>query len=63
MPRVLIVIQDGFAGYVCDKDEDLDIEVFDFDLYEQDPDNTYLPPPHFKDLCEIAGVPYVEIVQ
>lgn len=55
MPRILIIIAGDAVAYICDTD--VDVEVFDFDAPDE------IPPPHFKDLCEEMGVPFVEMVQ
>lgn len=53
--RCLITVSGGVADYVCD--DHMDVEIFDFDNYEDDPQGTELPPKHFADLAEAAGVP------
>ena len=60
-PRVLVIVNGGVAEFVAD--EGVDVEVFDWDDYEVDPYNTPIPPPHFKDICEEYGIPFVEMVQ
>lgn len=53
--RVLITVKGGVADWVCD--EGIDVELFDYDNYEDDPEGTVRPPPHFADLAEPLGVP------
>lgn len=54
-PRVLIMVKGGIADFVSDPG--LDIEVFDFDNYEDDPEGTTRPPAHFADMAEPMGIP------
>lgn len=58
MNRVLIIIDGPTIAYVCDKE--VDVEVFDWDDYRANEGD--VPPPHFKDLCEVVGVPFVDTV-
>lgn len=60
--RVLVIVSGGMVEQVLG-DDGIDVEVFDRDDYLVDPEDTTIPPPHFKDLCKEAGVPYVETVQ
>lgn len=39
--RCLIIVRNGVAEYVCD--QDVDVELFDFDSYESSPDETSPP--------------------
>lgn len=54
-PRVLIIVSGGVADYVAD--EGVEVEGFDWDNYNSDPEYTLLPPAHFKDLAEPCGIP------
>ncbi|WP_157497418.1 hypothetical protein [Diaphorobacter sp. J5-51] len=53
--RCLVVVSGGVADYICDGD--VDVEVFDWDNYKDDPENTPLPPSHFADLSVAVDVP------
>jgi hypothetical protein len=57
--RVLIVVSGGVAGYMFDDDVDvaLDIEVFDWDNYKDDPIGTEGVPEHFRDLVAGTDIP------
>lgn len=54
-PRVLVVVSGGIADYVSD--EGLDVEIFDRDNHEDDPDGTSPVPAHFRDLAVPIDVP------
>ena len=56
--RCLIVVRNGVAEYVCD--QDVDVELFDFDSYESSPDETSPPSLRFADLAEAMGVPLLK---
>lgn len=58
VPRVLIVVSGGIADYVAD--EGVAVEIFDFDNYKADPENTDKVPAHFRDMAEMADVPFEE---
>ena len=53
--RCLIVVRNGVAEYVCD--QDVDVELFDFDSYESSPDETSPVSLRFSDLAEAIDVP------
>ena len=53
--RVLISVSGGVADYICD--EGLDVEIFDHDNYNDDPDETGGVPAHFADLAEPSAIP------
>lgn len=53
-PRVLVIVSGGIADYVAD---DVDVEVFDWDNYKDDPRHTDGAPEHFRDLAEPCNVP------
>jgi hypothetical protein len=54
-PRVLVVVKGGIAEPICDRE--VDVEVFDWDNYHADPDETSGVPEHFADLAEPARIP------
>lgn len=56
--RCLIVVRNGVAEYVCD--QDVDVEVFDFDIYESSPEETSLSDLRFADLAEAMDVPLLK---
>lgn len=47
--RVLVTVSGGVADYIAD--DFVDVEVFDFDNYEDDPGNTALPSERFRHLA------------
>lgn len=53
--RVLITVSGGVADYVCDPG--LDVEIFDRDNYDADPDETDGVPSHFADLAGPSEIP------
>jgi len=53
--RVLVTVSGGVADF--QSDAGVDVEVFDFDNYRDDPVNTAPVPEHFRDLAQLAGVP------
>lgn len=53
-PRVLVVVKDGVAEAIADSG--VNVEVFDWDNHQYDPDNNAVHPA-FADLAECAGVP------
>jgi len=55
LPRVLIVVTDGVADYYCDKG--VDVEIFDWDNYKDDPVATAGVSESFRDLIEGTGIP------
>ncbi len=57
-PRVLVVVSGGVADPVCDAG--VDVEVFDWDNYNADPEGTGGVPSHFADLAEGRGIPVRE---
>lgn len=57
-PRVLVVVNGGIADPVCD--EGVDVEVFDWDNYRDDPEGAGPVPSHFRDLAEPIDVPVEE---
>jgi hypothetical protein len=59
MPRVLVVVSGGIADSVSDAG--VDVEVFDWDNYKDDPEGTGGVPEHFADLAESIGVPVGEV--
>lgn len=54
-PRVLVLVSGGVADHVVDGD--VDIEIFDQDSYEEDPEHERLPSEHFADLAHQLGIP------
>lgn len=54
-PRVLIIVSGGIADYVSD--EGIDVEIFDWDDYNDDPSEYGGVPAHFADLAEPSNVP------
>jgi len=56
-PRVLVVVHGGIADPVSD--DGVDVEVFDWDNYNDDPETGGVPD-HFADLAEPLGVPVGE---
>lgn len=55
-PRVLIIVSGGVADYVADPG--VDVEIFDWDNYNDDPKWTGKVPAHFADLaggCPVEG--------
>lgn len=54
-PRVLVVVNGGVADPVFDAG--VDVEVFDWDNYEADPEGTKGVPDHFADIAARCGVP------
>jgi hypothetical protein len=57
-PRVLILVKGGVADYVCD--DGIDVEIFDRDNYEVDPEETGGVPRHYADLATPIDVPVNE---
>lgn len=57
--RVLVVVSGGVADPVCDAG--VDVEVFDWDNYNADPEGTGGVPSHFADLAEGLGIPVSEV--
>ena len=55
-PRALITVSGGVAS--VNADPNVEVEVFDFDNYKVDPQNTSKVPAHFADLAQAAGAPY-----
>lgn len=53
--RCLIVVSGGIADYVCD--DGVDVEIFDWDNYNDDPEGVDTLPSHFKDLAQPLGIP------
>ncbi|GAB2750446.1 hypothetical protein GCM10027019_31390 [Melaminivora jejuensis] len=53
--RCLIIVSGGVADYVCDTG--VDVEIFDWDNYKEDPVKTGLPPERFRDLADVAEIP------
>jgi hypothetical protein len=54
-PRVLVVVSGGIADPVSDAG--VNVEVFDWDNYKDDPKGTGGVPTHFADLADPIGVP------
>lgn len=54
MPRVLIVVSGGVADF--ESDAGIDVEIFDRDNYEDNPEDCDGVPFHFADLAEPIGV-------
>ena len=54
-PRVLITVSGGVADHVCD--DGVDVETFDWDNFNYDPEVTDRAPAHFRDLAEPLGIP------
>lgn len=54
-PRVLVVVGEGVADPVYD--DGVDVHVFDWDNYHEDPKGTSGVPAHFADLAEPIDVP------
>ena len=57
-PRVLVIVSGGVADYVSDSG--VEVEVFDWDNYKDDPEGTGGVPEHFADLAEPCDVPVDE---
>ncbi len=55
LPRVLIVVTDGVADYLCD--EGIEVVVFDWDNFKDDPIGTEGVPEHFRNLAEGSDIP------
>lgn len=55
MKRVLVVVNGGVADYVSD--DGIDVHVFDFDNYRDDPAGTEKVPAEFADLAAPFGAP------
>jgi hypothetical protein len=56
--RVLVIVSGGVADPISDTG--LDVEVFDWDNYNADPDGTGGVPERFADLAQQSGVPVGE---
>lgn len=54
-PRVLVVVSGGIADPISD--DSVDVEVFDWDNYKDDPEGTGGVPSHFADLATSCGIP------
>jgi len=54
-PRVLIVVTNGVADYYCDKG--VEVYIFDWDNYRDDPIDTEGVPERFRDLVENTEIP------
>jgi len=55
-PRVLVTVSGGCADAVVEPG--VDVEIFDWDNYNDDPDNyVALLPAHFADLAQPLGIP------
>ncbi|EMM5100965.1 hypothetical protein ACK249_005148 [Pseudomonas aeruginosa] len=54
-PRVLVVVSGGIADPLYD--DGVDVEVFDWDNYSDDPKNTRRVPSHFADLAKPSEIP------
>jgi hypothetical protein len=54
-PRCLIIVSGGIADYVCD--DGVEVTVFDWDNYKDDPEGTGPVPAEFRDLAEPLGIP------
>lgn len=57
-PRVLVTVSGGIADFACD--DGLDVVVFDFDDFHDDPRNTPRVPAHFADLAAQMAAPVVK---
>lgn len=57
-PRVLVVVSGGIADPVYD--DGVDVEIFDWDNYHDDPEGAGPVPAHFRDLAEPINVPVEE---
>lgn len=57
-PRVLIIVRDGNADYVGDIG--VDVEIFDWDNYNANPERTGALPTHFADLAAPLCIPCEE---
>lgn len=55
VPRVLVVVNGGMADTV--QDSLLDVVVFDWDNYKEDPEGTGGVPAEFADLAKPCGIP------
>lgn len=55
-PRVLVVVGGGVADPIYD--DGVDVEVFDWDNYRDDPEGTGPASARFADLAESCGVPF-----
>lgn len=51
--RCLVTVSGGVPDYVCD--DDVEVQVFDFDDYNVDPAHKPRLPAHFADLAKSAG--------
>lgn len=58
-PRVLVVVSGGVADSVCD--EGVEVEVFDWDNFNDDPKGTGGVREHFADLAQPLGIPVGEV--
>lgn len=54
-PRVLVVVSGGVADSI--QDDDVDVEIFDWDNYNADPVGTSAVPSHFADLASPHDIP------
>lgn len=57
-PRVLVVVSGGIADPIYD--DGVDVEVFDWDNFKEDPEGTGGVPHHFADLAEPCDIPVEE---
>ena len=55
VPRVLVVVNGGIADYLSD--QGVDVAVFDWDNYKDDPEGTGGVPSRFAELARSCGVP------
>lgn len=56
VPKVLIIVSGGVAGYVLD--DAVEVEIFDWDNYKADPEGTGRVSAEFAELARAAQVPY-----
>jgi hypothetical protein len=61
MLRVLIVVSEGVADYMCDPG--VEVRIFDWDNYKANPSDTYGVPEHFKDLVTGTDIPIGESLE
>ncbi len=54
-PRVLVVVSGGIADPIYD--DGVDVEVFDWDNYKDDPEGTGGVSSHFADLAKLCDIP------
>jgi hypothetical protein len=58
VPRVLVYIEGGIADYTAD--DGIDVEIFDMDIYKNDPKSVARLPASFRDLASLFRAPVEE---